>query len=256
MTDDRRIDLVLAYALALAGHEEPSVALAPIHLVKYTYIADLAYAERHGSATFTGVPWTFHYFGPWAVPVYVRIAPVVADVRAVEQRYEYPGTDERVRYLLRDVDPQRLEERLPADVCSALKRAIRTHGADTASLLQAVYLTAPMLRAAPGDVLDFAPDHVAEAPADTDPQAAPASKRAVREHRDRVRAVRARVRERLAARRAARATTPPPRYDDVFVEGQAWLNSLAGEPLADGEVALVVDENVWRTRGGREPTVS
>jgi hypothetical protein len=44
--------------------------------------------------------------------------------------------------------------------------------------------------------------------------------------------VRTTLRERAAARAAARTMRPPeppPRYDDVFLEGQAWLDALAEE---------------------------
>ena len=41
-------------------------------------------------------------------------------------------------------------------------------------------------------------------------------------------ALRERFREKAKERReAAHRAAPPPRYDDVFFEGVAWLNSLA-----------------------------
>lgn len=49
---------------------------------------------------------------------------------------------------------------------------------------------------------------------------------------DRVELLRARIEERLRERREqeaqerARATYTPPRYDEVFFEGVAWLNTL------------------------------
>lgn len=51
-----KIDLLIQYAILIAGQEDeyPDRQLGPIHLIKYVYLADLAYAERNGGETFTG----------------------------------------------------------------------------------------------------------------------------------------------------------------------------------------------------------
>ena len=106
--------LLLKYALAVAGQEKPgNRELGAIHLVKYVYLADLAYADRHRGDTLTAVAWRFHnlisvhgrrtstplqligecffvhkppHRGGWVS----RIAPVVAAVGAQERRYSNP----------------------------------------------------------------------------------------------------------------------------------------------------------------------
>ncbi len=54
--DQDRIDHVIQLALLVAGREDDPFdrELGPIHLIKYVYLADLAYAERHGGETYTG----------------------------------------------------------------------------------------------------------------------------------------------------------------------------------------------------------
>jgi hypothetical protein len=61
-------------------------------------------------------------------------------------------------------------------------------------------------------------------------------------------AIREELKRRLAdRRRPAREPDPPPRYDEVFFEGQRWLDSLAGEPLPEGSMDLVVDDSLLAT---------
>jgi hypothetical protein len=48
--------------------------------------------------------------------------------------------------------------------------------------------------------------------------------------------LRARLDAKIEARQATRVTSHPPRYDAVFYEGVAWLDSLAeAEAIEDGE---------------------
>ena len=61
------------YILATSGQEDyGNREVGPIHLVKYVYLADLAFAEKRGGETITGIPWRFHHFGPWSPEVYNR----------------------------------------------------------------------------------------------------------------------------------------------------------------------------------------
>src|SRR5713101_52649 len=108
--DSAKVDLLLTYILAVAGQEEAeNRELGAIHLIKYVYLADLAFAETHGGNTFTGVLWRFHHFGPWSAQVYERIEPVVREVRAEERRIPSKFEDDFVRWSLQD---ERLAERL------------------------------------------------------------------------------------------------------------------------------------------------
>ena len=48
MMKSSKIDLLIQYAVLIAGQEDEYLdrQLGPIHLIKYVYLADLAYAER------------------------------------------------------------------------------------------------------------------------------------------------------------------------------------------------------------------
>ncbi len=73
----QRIHQVMRYALGVAGNEDEyrDRELGEIHLIKYVYLADLAHAEKHGGVTYTGIPWRFHHFGPWAEEAFCEIKP-------------------------------------------------------------------------------------------------------------------------------------------------------------------------------------
>ena len=72
--DIERVEKILKYILAAAGQEDPGQReVGPIHLIKYVYLADLIFAEKHEGETYTGAPWRFHHFGPWSPKVYSRI---------------------------------------------------------------------------------------------------------------------------------------------------------------------------------------
>ena len=55
MMKSSKIDLLIQYAILIAGQEDEYLdrQLGPIHLIKYVYLADLAYAERNCGKTFT-----------------------------------------------------------------------------------------------------------------------------------------------------------------------------------------------------------
>ena len=53
--DIKKVDLLLKYILPAAGQEDfGNQEVGPIHLIKYVYLADLAFAERHRGGTFAG----------------------------------------------------------------------------------------------------------------------------------------------------------------------------------------------------------
>lgn len=257
--DEARADRVIQLALAAAAGEEDvrGRELGPIHLLKYVYLADLAHAEAHSGETFTGAPWRFHHYGPWAVEVFQRIEPAVAAVRATERRFASKYDKDGLRYSVGDGSLfDRLERGLPLEVVSAVRRAVHEHGSDTESLLRTVYTTVPMLRAAPGEWLDFALAVPAPAPA-ASPEAGVVAEPVAAWKRRRAHAeLRERVQEQLAERLSRRRVpvSPAPRYDDVFAAGVRWLDSLAGPRPPEGEAEAVFSDDIWKstTRGGRD----
>jgi hypothetical protein len=152
---------------------------------------------------------------------------------------------------------------VPPELRQRIRRTVKDFGKDTQSLLNLAYRTRPMLRAAPGEDLDFyavavdigpQPDRVAEPP----PEARPVSRKAEKRRSEAVeelrRRIQARLRERLAHRR--RAPDPAPRYDAVFAEGQRRLDELAGDPAPDGELEGKFSDDIWHSRGRSETELS
>jgi hypothetical protein len=262
--DQNRIDELLAFALATAAREDPDNygrrELGPIHLIKYVYLADLAYAATHNGQTYTGAPWRFHHFGPWSEEVWGRIEPVVQTLGASQRTFRSSkAKDDTVRYELSQGHEslfERLERQLPWEVTSAIKRGVHEHGSDTTALLREVYLTKPMLRAVPGGSLEFEgePPHMS-----TVREEAEEPRLTVRQRRDRkaaLEALRARIRahkDERASRRRLPADPPPP-YDEIFVQGVAWLDSVAGDSPREMEAEGAFSEDVWTSgaRGGSE----
>ncbi|MDI7269861.1 MAG: hypothetical protein QME96_17865, partial [Myxococcota bacterium] len=115
--------------------------------------------------------------------------------------------------------------------------------------------TGPMLRAKPGDTLVFAAAPDPQPPPSPTEAPEPPSASARRRRAAKLGAVREELRKRLAdRRRPLREPDPPPRYDEVFVEGQQWLDSLAGEPLPEGSGDLIVDDALWASRAADADT--
>lgn len=87
MADIKKIDKLLQFVLLTAGQEEyySSRWLSRIHLIKYVYLADLAYSKEHGGKTYTGLDWHFHHYGPWALTCFKRIESALMNIQAEMQ---------------------------------------------------------------------------------------------------------------------------------------------------------------------------
>ena len=98
----------------------------------------------------------------------------------------------------------------------------------------------------------------AEPQVDAYESSSPAVPKQMRAHKAALRALRERVQRSLASPRTAEtiSPSPPPRYDDVYAEGQEWLDALAGERIEPGETTMTVHDDVWKSRGRREPGIS
>lgn len=162
-----RIDQVMQFALAVSRcvHEEDWKLreLGPIHLIKYVYLADLAYAREHGE-TYTGTKWIFNHFGPWAAEVHDRIEFAMANINAYSKKIDSKYGDDFTRWGIESYEEadevyRQNREGLPMDVCFDLERVVKEFGNATSDLLHYVYLTEPMQCAAPKETLVF---HVAE----------------------------------------------------------------------------------------------
>jgi hypothetical protein len=260
--DATRIDLLLQFIVAVAAEQDGfrDREFGPIHLLKYVYLADVAFAERHDGNTYTGTAWQFHHFGPWSVEVFNRIEPALSTIGVEPKRIPSRFTDDAVRYGLPVSEAARVRSRgdsqLPSAVQFSITRAVHQFGSDTGSLLRAVYLTAPMLNAAPEERLDFATAVRERPPAYATASDTVASKSQQKLRQRRLAEIRAEVQSRLASvKQSRRVLEQAPRYDEVFREGVEWLDRLAGEAVPEAQGRLSVADDVWKSETRREPEV-
>lgn len=253
-----RVDNIIQYALLVAGEEDDFVdrQLGPIHLIKYVYLADLAYAEKHDGKTFTGVKWQFYKFGPWAQEVNQRIEPALLCIDADKKTFpsNYGDKEEWVRWMAIDDTPMaNLDRDLPLIVTSAIRRYVHKFGKATPELLAYVYSTKPMLSAAPHDFLDFSNTKPSKKHSLPQLQNEPLSKKKMKNLKEKMRNLRLLSSEKLTVRRKKRLVKPPvsPRYDDVYFEGMEWLDSLAGTKLPEGEKGVVFSDSIWKSPARR-----
>lgn len=248
-----RVEGVFGYALAVAAQADHprDRELGPIHLLKYLYLADLAYAEAHAGETFSGVDWRFHKFGPWAVEAFQEIEPAMAHLGAACRQFAGKYRDDSVRWRLPAEQLEVRERGLPIEVERSVAAAVRAFGSDTSALLHHVYRTPPMLHAGPGERLDLRPE-----PELLEPREPRAEKPLpdIKLSKTRVKKLREEVQRRLARKRQARDTfvpQPPPLYDEVFAEGSAWLDGPAPESRKG---TLSFSDDVWtsRARGDKD----
>ena len=223
----------------------------------------LEHAARHSGATHTGIEWHFHHFGPWSLAAHDRIEPALVRAGAVEKHFSSAYGNDHLRYLLDAQQADRFEEALTAELPHSVTRAITTavhdHGSDTAGLLRHVYLTAPMLAARPGQVLDFTSAILPAEPSPSpEPQPRVRHTRAERRRRaDILDAGRRKIRQLIAERRSSRVVPPgrPARYDSVFVTGVEALDRQAGDPPKATSGRLIFDDSVWSSSQRRDPEV-
>lgn len=242
-----RIDLLLQYALLRAGEEDSYMDrdLGPIHLLKYVYLGDLAYASAHQGETFTGAPWRFYHFGPWSNDVYQRIEPALAAIHARKfvGQSDFEDRPDWVRWSVTDDRLLRDTQRdIPPMITMDLDRLVHKFKKDTPSLLDHVYLTAPMLSAAPGESLNFSCEPQSARRA----SASDATGLSARQTK-KLRAAAAAIRTKYStpSGRAERFIPMAPPMDEVHEQGMAWLDSLAGQPLHAMNITAEFSPEVW-----------
>ena len=260
--DPSHVDLLLQYVLLVAGAKDKQIdrQLGPIHLIKYVYLADLAYARRNQGKTFTSAHWQFDKFGPWSQEVRERIEPaflaIGADKKTVPDKYE----DDGIRWSSRNERLlQEREWKLPADITLYLKRYVDRFGQDAPSLLDHVYSTKPMLSAAPNEYLDFS--LAVEDMSSAEPELRPLkmdnlSEKKKKKLKERMQALQEKQKSRKPKALRLVPLVKNPRVDAIYEEGIAWLDDLAGQPLTPGEKAAEFSDEVWQSSTRRGGNVS
>lgn len=255
-------DLIIQYAVLAAGQEDeyPDRQLGPIHLIKYVYLADLCYARKFQGESFTGTAWIFYKFGPWSQEVNARIEPALHALHANRRQFpsDYAEKDDWVRWDLRDDRRFTEKERaLPPVIAMNLKRMIHTYGTDTPSLLGFVYNTAPMLSAAPHEYLDLSVAIDApQAPVGTRQPLRMESLTAKKKKKfgQDMATLRASYQKRKASTPLLINPVANPRYDEVYKQGVAWMDELAGDKFSINEITAEFSSDVWKstTRKGED----
>lgn len=258
--DLSRVDLLVQYAVLVAGEQDDLFGrqLGPIHLIKYVYLGDLAYAQRNGGETFTGIQWKFHNFGPWSNTVHDRIAPALQAIGADKRTFEsdYDEKSDWFRWSLRNDDLLTEKERsLPAAIAIQLRPVIRKFGKDTPILLDHVYRTAPMLDAAPGEILDFSlavKPKIEQGGMHLRMEALSEKKK--KAFKERMTELRKSVSSRAPRKVDLINPVKNARHDDVYRDGVAWLGQLAGDQITPGEKIAEFSPEVWKsaTRKGSD----
>ena len=253
-----KVDLLVQYALLIAGREDDLTdrSLGPIHLLKYVYLGDLFFAERNDGQTFTGVDWVFYHFGPWSPAVHDRI-PLAAKAIHADHfvgESDYEGRNDWHRWTCRGEAKLRvIESKLPTLIQTRLSPIVHKYLKDTPSLLDFVYKTQPMLEAAPNAPLNFRSRQVVGTPMVGTPMVEQAtqydqlSNRKKRKLRERMEALREKVKANPPERRKLVAPACAPRYDDVYFKGIEWLDGLAGDPLEPGTYLVEFSDEVWNS---------
>jgi len=266
--DTSRVDHIIQYALALASQLDEWTAreLGPIHFIKYVYLADLAYAKnKHES--YTGVNWVFHHFGPWSNEVLKRLDVALDAIGANKKTIpsNYDDSDFYRWCVTREGLADGLGKTLPISIFAELNKSIKKFGNDTPSLLHYVYQTPPMLTAAPGEELDLfvgideekqKPEHAENDQAEIQEQL---SNKEKRRRAQRVKELKAQINQKIAERikhkdRARKACKQE--YDEEFVRGVEWLDSLAGQPIDESEGIAEIDPSMWKSDARSDRDVS
>lgn len=256
--DSKKIESLIQFALIVASEEDEFSCrhLGAIHLIKYVYLADLANAEKEMGQTYTDVEWRFHHFGPWSLEVFKQIEPSLSAIGAIKNTYPSKYEDDSVRWRLNErlSNADKIENQIDPVPRQAIKKWVHKFGSDTESLLKHVYLTKPMLTAAPGGILNFEQD---EALANVNDKR-DKTQDVIISNKKLAKAKQA-IQLRLAEekkRRAEKKISHSPRYDDIFLAGQEWLDSLAGEPIEQTSGEASFSENIWKSKSRFDPDVS
>ena len=267
--DQKRADLLIQYILSVAAQgwgDYGDKEVGRIHIIKYVYLADLAFATQHGGKTFTGIPWRFHHYGPWDEGLFHRIDPACHAIGGHKRTITDTPYDDFDRWSIDDDHlKDQLGKQLPPAVVFAVKGSFRQFTTDTYDLLDHVYSTTPMRHAAPGEFLPFdvaAQKYEQQIKENEELQQYQPPKLTTRQQKKRKQAFRdlkekiqAKIAEKKKSGRAGFVTPTSPRYDDLFWKGQEWLDSLAGEPLSCEKGELTVSDSVWKSQSRSEPHV-
>ncbi|SDP75897.1 hypothetical protein SAMN05660330_03981 [Desulforhopalus singaporensis] len=256
MADLNLINRILQFTALVAAEQDDyqDRSLGPIHLIKYVYLADLAYAVANDGETYTGVRWQFYHFGPMSAEVFHHIDPALAQIGTeVHSFHSDYGKDDWKRYTAHTDDSlmKDIEDSLPPVISFSIRSSVRKFSNDTPSLLEHVYRSAPMLATQPNAYLDFSS---AAQPKTVEEDYTPFMERlSARKKKKMVEYARnlAERRKNSPPRARVRRPTARPKVSlstEEIKNGLEWLDSLAGDGIKSGQFEAHFDESVWDPR--------
>lgn len=252
MNDSNKIDLIIQYALLVAGEEDDYLSrqLGPIHLIKYVYLADLEYARLNNGRTYTGIKWIFYTYGPWSEAVYLRLRPATNAINANEQVFESAYDDKKdwIRWQkLDDYLLQQKEQGLPNLIATKIKRLVHKFTNNTPLLLNHTYKTTPMLIAAPTEYLDFttAVSQKNELTPNLNTQELTHKQKKVL--KSAMKAINDKFHKNKTKKMSLVPPVITPRYDEIYEEGLEYLDSLAGEQFSEKELNVKFMSDIWKS---------
>lgn len=256
----KKINTIIQYALLVAGQEDDYIDrdLGPIHLIKYVYLADLSHARYNNGETYTGIRWRFHNFGPWSNDVNNCIEPALEEISAkckiLPSNYD---SDYKRWSLTDDALLEKLGVNLPLVVVSVVDSSVHKFKKDTSSLLEHVYRTEPMLKAAPGEFLDFtsAVPSKRENEEFTSKWSGLTTKKQ-KKFKQAMGVIREKRKARNGLSEKRLVPSPIPVIDEgLYFEGLDWVDSLAGEAVVKDTYEANFSNSVWhsKTREGHFP---
>lgn len=258
--DHKNIDLVIQFALLTAGDQDDSYDqnLGPIHLIKYAYLADLAYAKSNSGQSFTGIDWQFYKFGPWSSVVHNRIEPALRQINANKNVFNSSSEDKSdcIRWSIKNESLfNSIQGKLPYTVTNRIRIEVRKFSNNTSFLLDHVYRTEPMLNAGPMEILDLSTK--SSASKDVDDQPLKFESLSNKKKKQFAQGIK-QLREKAALRPKPKLLVPVPKYpDEVFHEGLRWLDEIAGPKLPETATTVTVkfSEAVWKSETRRADEV-
>lgn len=259
------IEKIFQFILLTAGREDDTYdqRLGAIHLIKYLYLADLAYAEENEGQTYTGIKWIFHNFGPWSGEAYSRLEPALLEIGATRHRFTSKYSDDAIRWTMSDDDLYyQLAKEIPETLTRSIRKYVHQFNGETEDLLHFVYNTVPMLRAKPHEALDFSavgsdlkkPTVSNISVSKTSDDLSYKQRKKLKETRE---TFKIHFRDRLQAKMSKPRVKPrPPRYDEIYHEGIKTFESMAGEHIIETKGILEFSDDIWKSKSRFDPDVS
>jgi len=244
--DLKRVETLLKFILLTNGensiHER---SLCTTHLIKYLYLADLEYAALNHGETYTGIDWRFLNFGPWSSEAATTIDEVISHEPGIQSHVFKPSGAQQERECYSYTDSPTLasvETELPSSITIKLRWHINRNKNHLDTLLQDVYNTQPMLCGKPGNSLDF---HVVaqENPSTCQPSPVAIDSPGKKISKLKMDAARKKVAALLEQRKSRKKAIPV--YDQDFLDGMKWLDSVHEEGVSPGEIQLQIPDEFW-----------